>query len=137
MTVIRSQFQRLYAAGFVLLALLWPFWPFHDPWILGAGLAANAFVFAVVVHYVGSQALGFWQGLCALAVSYESGCANLTFLYIFFVLGFYYLAMIRMTWIGIRQGKAVSQGWWVRTVRARFATEQEFEMRKKPPTWFS
>ncbi len=72
-----------------------------------------------------------------LALTFESGCANLTVLYILLVLLGYYLAALYETVRGLRQGHEHTQRWWVRTVAARFPTREAYLEAKKAPKWFS
>jgi hypothetical protein len=136
MYVIRSRAHRLYAASFVVLLWCWPFFLASHLWLMGAAFLINTAVYITVACTVGSNEQSFWRGLCALAASFESGCINLTFLYIYFVLAYYYILMILATYAGLRSGSAWTKQWWIDTVSGRFASEEEYQANLQRPRWF-
>lgn len=109
-------FPWMYALSFIGLILGWPFWLLDYPWVFGGCLLINTAIFLGVAHCTTSSKLNFWQGLRLLCSAYMSGCANITILYIFFVLLFYYIRMIGATLVGIRKGKTYVENQWLKII---------------------
>lgn len=111
-------FPWMYALLFVILVLAWPLY-IPDYWLLWLCLVVNTSIFCAVVYFSSSRDLSFWRGLKLICASYESGCANITVVYIFPLLAVYYIRMIRATWIGVRTGKQFTEQWWIEKVSHR------------------
>ncbi len=113
-------FPWMYAVGWIFLILAWPryvVYP-HDALLIFTFML-NTSIFVAVIWSVSSENLSFWRGLRLLCGSYESGCANLTVIYIFPLLLFYYLKMIWVTWMSFQKGKFHAENWWIETITNR------------------
>lgn len=105
-----------YAFVFIVLILAWPFSLLNNLWIFGACLIVNAIIFGITVYFTSSRRLSFWRGLKLLCDPYLSGCANITFIYIFFILIFYYVCAVFATGLGVYKGKTYTEDWWIDTI---------------------
>lgn len=76
----------------------------------------NLTLFICVSYFIHSQELAAWEGLRLLCSCFMSGCANITILYIFFVLFCYYILAVIKTFQGFCKGREFTQKWWVETV---------------------
>jgi hypothetical protein len=110
----------VYACLFIVFLLGWPL-KLVDlfGWLGGLGpLIVNTIIFFAVVYFTSSSELSFWRGLRFLPCRYMSGCANITILYIFFILAFHYICMVVAMFIGIRKGKSYTENWWLQYVQS-------------------
>jgi hypothetical protein len=112
-------FPWTYALLFIILVLGWPFVLLDSAWVFGLYLFVNTAIFITVVRFTSSRQLSFWRGLRLLCGSYMSGCANITMIYIFPVLLFYYIRAIAATWTGIQTRKDCTEDWWIETISSR------------------
>jgi hypothetical protein len=88
-------FSWIYATASVLLVLMWPTYiDYPNRALLIFTFVLNTSIFVATAWSVSSNDLSFWRGLRLLCGSYESGCANITVIYIFPLLLFYYIKMI-------------------------------------------
>ncbi|MEM7555386.1 MAG: hypothetical protein AAF378_15055 [Cyanobacteria bacterium P01_A01_bin.84] len=111
-------FPWMYAAIFICLILGLPFIP-ENPTITLILAIINTSIFGCVSYFIHSRHLSAWRGLRLICGSFMSGCGNITFLYIFFVLFFYYVQAVLKTIQGIRQSREFTQNWWIKTVSER------------------
>ena len=113
-------FPWMYAAASILLVLIWPrFINYPNNALLIFTFLLNASIFIAVTWSVSSRSLSFWLGLRIICGSYESGCANITVIYIFPLLAVYYIRMIWATWMSFQKGKSHAENWWIETVTNR------------------
>lgn len=116
----------MYAGLFTLLAYGWPllfysdlngqpsqsFWPIF---------IINAVVALLVYNYNSSPELSFFKGLQVISGSMMSGCANITLLYLPFVLIVVYFGAAFNTLLGLINGRRYTQesrklgknGYWI------------------------
>jgi len=133
---IRSRAERLYALLFVFLILFWPCWAFTTTWLLILALVVNTAIFAFTVWQVSGVEYNFLKGMSMIAMTFESGCINLTFIYIPIVLLYYYLLSIRKAFQSISRRES-AQSWFANTVYNRFPSREAYEAAKQSPKWFS
>ena len=77
---------------------------------------ANVALLALVWYYNSGPSLSLWKGFVEICRDMSSGCANITILYIFFLLAAVYLIAAVNAAIGVFKGRAVSQDRWHRLV---------------------
>jgi hypothetical protein len=126
-----------YVFCFCVLILAWPFLMLECPFLFWPklilfllALIANTCIFVMVVHFISGSRISFWKGLSILCEPYMSGCANITIIYIFFILLYYYIRMISIIWSINRriegniwespQGRDYIENWWEDFVQDRF-----------------
>ena len=113
-------FPWMYAATSILLALMWPCYLSYPTYaLLILTFALNTSILVATAWSISSNDLSFWRGLRLLCGSYESGCANITIIYIFPLLFFYYIKMIWATWMSLQKGKSHAENWWIETISKR------------------
>lgn len=105
-----------YAAIFIILILVWPSYFLQNPWLFGICLLINTIIFISVIYATSSNRLSFWKGIRRIVIPYMSGYANLTIVYVFFILLFHYIKAIYTTIIGVFKGKSYVEIWWSETV---------------------
>jgi hypothetical protein len=107
----------VYSGLFILFIFLWPlsligasdvetqslFWPV---------LIGNTLAGILVWYYNSLDELSFFKGLSVVSGSMMSGCANITLLYLPFVLIVVYLIAAFNTVIGFFKGRAYTQEKW-------------------------
>jgi len=111
----------MYAGLFTLLAYGWPllFYSGVDNqsqqsfWLI---FVVNTIVALLVYNYNGSPELSFFKGLQIISGSLMSGCANITMLYLPFVLVVVYLGALFNTLLGLINGRKHTQESWAKTV---------------------
>ncbi len=113
--------SKVYSGLFVLLIFLWPliltassdvqtqtlFWPI---------MIVNALIGILVWYYNSVNELSFYKGLSVISGSLMSGCANITLLYLPFVLAVVYFIAAFNTLIGLFIGRESTQKKWGRLV---------------------
>jgi hypothetical protein len=109
----------LYSALFWIVALAWPMLlekPLGSPavWIV---LAANAALAGFVIVRCSSKQIGFVRGIDIVAASSMSGCANITILYLPFLLIVVYLIAVFHSIASIWLGREHSQRRWAALVQ--------------------
>lgn len=112
-------FPWMYALSFIILILSLPFWFSAYPGIFYLFLVINTSIFIAVTYFTHSRELSSWRGLRLLCGSFMSGFANLTILYIFFILAFYYIRAVIATFTGFKNGRIYTQNWWIETISNR------------------
>jgi hypothetical protein len=113
-------FPWMYATASILLVLAWPHYIDYPNLALSIlTFTLNISIFVATTWSVSSSDLSFWRGLRLLCGSYESGCANITVIYIFPLLLFYYIKMIWITWMSFQKGKFYAENWWIETISNR------------------
>ncbi len=111
----------MYATASILLVLMWPIYiDYPNRALLIFTFVLNTGIFIATAWSVSSSDLSFWRGLRLLCGSYESGCANITIVYIFPLLLFYYIKMTWVTWMSFQKGKSHAETWWIETISKRF-----------------
>jgi hypothetical protein len=122
--------SEAYVFLFCILMLAWPFLFGSEPMMFWPILIANTGIFITVVYFTSGRRCDFFTGLSLLCEPYMSGCANITIIYIFPIILFYYIRMIGATWEGvrgkegesfegIRRGKGYTESWWADFVSDR------------------
>jgi hypothetical protein len=79
-------------------------------------MAADIGLFLLARQYNGSVELSLRQGLGTISAAMSSGCANLTILYIFPLLGVVYTVAVANALLGLFQGQERAQKRWLRLV---------------------
>ncbi len=111
----------LYAGAFVLAMFLWPLC-IIDPAYFQARLLlhplvlSNTLLASLTWYYNSSKGLSFFEGLENISESFMSGCANITLLYLPFILVFAYFKAVYYTLHGLFKSRAYTQEQWRRTV---------------------
>jgi hypothetical protein len=81
------------------------------------GLALlDLLILAVVWSRCSQPGLPFWQSLKLITSGYMSGCANLTFFYIYIVLFVAYITAVVFTVIGLFKGAGYTRDQWKKYV---------------------
>lgn len=111
---------EFYAAILVGAVFGWPYWLFDvvpgQPAFVWLLWAINSAIGALTWHYTTSRDLGFFTGMSVIAGTLMSGCANLTFIYLPFILAAVYVLAAGHSLIGIFKGRAYTQHRWVQIV---------------------
>ena len=111
----------IYTVFFLLLVLYLPYEPFKGHDAIGyTACAIHALILGVVYFRIRSDRSNFFGGLSDVATSSMSGCANLTLIYIFPVLLYYYLCALCYTVIGFFKGKSYTEEKWDELIERRF-----------------
>ena len=110
----------MYSGLFFLLIFLWPFFlPLVLPYQLMV-LILNGAIIANVWYQCSSRECGYFQGFMVVSGSYMSGCANITLLYLPFILVILFVPSvywsIRAFFVGKRQDAQRSWIEWVITM---------------------
>lgn len=85
-------------------------------WLTVVLLIADWVVLALVIYKVDSEELSLFCGLNYLTRPYMSGCANITILYIFFVLAGYYTHAIAIVISELKQDRSRAADKWAKFV---------------------
>jgi tetratricopeptide (TPR) repeat protein len=83
-------------------------------WLTVEGLSIA--IFALTHHYTRSKELTLHSGLVEICESRDSGCVNITFLYLIPMLLLAYLLAVMATLIGLFKGRQYSQERWIAVV---------------------
>ncbi len=104
----------MYAGGFVLLVFGWPLY-------LVDTVSLSFFIFILLVnssiainswYQCSSRELSYFAGLNAISASLMSGCANITLLYLPFILIYVHLKSIYYSVFGLYRGRWNAQRRW-------------------------
>ena len=101
----------MYAGSIVLFAFVWPLFFVENvplPYLTIVFLV-NSIIAVNVWHQCSSHELSYFAGLNAISVRLMSGCANITLLYLPFVLFVVYLLSIYYSVLGLLHGKQNAQ----------------------------
>lgn len=91
----------------------------HPELIGGIACAVHILIIGIVTYRIQNDRIDFGTGLVRLSTSFMSGCGNITLLYIFPVLFYYYLHALAYTVIGFFKGKAYTEDSWCKLVLKR------------------
>jgi len=113
--------SSFYAAAFVLVMFLWPLGlhrtlDSQTQLIFWSIMTANTLLAILVWYYNSSEDLSYFAGLEDIGESFMSGCANITLLYLPFILVFAYFMAIYYTLLGFSKGREYTQEQWRRMV---------------------
>ena len=103
---------RDYAVIFEALIMLWPLFFVEQSPLFWLFIPLNALLFAFVFYQTKTSALNLHVGLKVISAGYMSGLANLTILYLPFVLTFAYLYALVNSVAAIMLGKSHAQSTW-------------------------
>jgi hypothetical protein len=111
----------VYSCFIVLIIFLWPLILAVVPESQTQGLfwlclVINSCAAILVWYYNSIDELSFFKGLRVISASLMSGCANITLLYLPFVLIVVYLIAAFNTFIGLFKGRSFTQEKWVNLV---------------------
>lgn len=107
----------MYAGLFILFIFFWPFILIYDFDAFSILIIViNAFAVILIWYYNSVGELTFFKGLQAISGSLMSGCANITFLYLPFVLFGVYIIAGFNTLLGLFKGRLFTQERWVKLV---------------------
>jgi hypothetical protein len=103
-----------WAAGATGVLFLWPF-----AWLIEFGpsrtlliIAANTLLNSFVCFMVSSSRLTHFRGLVTLSLSFQSGCANFSAIYMVPLLVLFHLLGLVFSIDGLLRGRAAAQDRW-------------------------
>jgi hypothetical protein len=107
----------VYSGLFVLFIFLWPLSligasDVQSQTLFWSVLIGNTLVGILVWYYNSLDELSFFKGLSVISASMMSGCANITLLYLPFVLIVVYIIAAFNTLVGLFKGRAYTQEKW-------------------------
>jgi hypothetical protein len=107
----------LYSVVFILFIFLWPLLltvssDAHMQTLLWPVLIVNTLSGILVWYYNSLDELSFFKGLSVICGSLMSGCANITLLYLPFVLIVVFIIAAFNTLIGLFKGREYTQNKW-------------------------
>lgn len=110
-------FSWMYSGFFLLAISGWPILfldlaPNEQKAIYIFILIINSLFITLMWHYNSIQGVPFFKGLTFICASMMTGCANLTFLYMPFVLFILYFMLGFNTLVGLFKGRGYTQEKW-------------------------
>ena len=108
----------MYAGLFVFVMFAWPLFLMETittPLVIIL-FAANTLIATNTWHKCTSSEISYWRGLCIMSGSLMSGCANITLIYLPFVLIAVYFAAIYYSIIGLFYDRRDSQERWAKLI---------------------
>lgn len=111
-------YNWMYAGLFVFVMFAWPLFLFETitPVFVMLIFCLNTIIAVNTWYQCTSPEISFFRGLSAISVSQMSGCANITLLYLPFVLIGVYIISIYYSTLGMLYDRKISQGRFVRLV---------------------
>ena len=123
--------RRIYTLLYIALCFIWPlcFYSHINESYVWSILTANAIASIFVFIYTSSRELFYYQGLDCICGSLESGCINISILYIPIVLIALYPIFLYITLFGLFKGRKYTQYRFIRIVLF-FNKKKEFYKEK-------
>ncbi len=108
----------MYAGILIFCIFAWPLFLIDtaDSVIVVILFVPNSLIAINAWYRCHSSELGFFQGFSLIATRFMSGCANITILYLPFILLGVYFASIYYSIVGILYDRKESQERWIRLV---------------------
>jgi hypothetical protein len=108
---------QIYAFLTIVCVTMWPIVLLYTktmtPLTMAFNMLGSIVVLIIVWRYCSSPTISFWNGLVVISAKLNSGCFNISILYLPLFLTVIYLIALTFTLVGIFKGKSWSQGKWL------------------------